>query len=85
MASPSALTLETGAIYKMLWPRPVGGQATLEDVHECKRAGVFLINTFYLASDSAWLSGSCEKVTEMACGQAYFTTTPYDLGTSILA
>jgi Ca-activated chloride channel homolog len=79
---PSALTLEDGRIYKNAFgldPRVVS--QTLEEVSQCKRAGV-MINTFMLASDYGLIQ-FVQKVTEMCRGKAYFTT-PYTLGQYLL-
>jgi Ca-activated chloride channel family protein len=79
---PSALTLEDGRIYKNAFgldPFVVG--QTLEEVNQCKRAGI-MINTFMLASDYS-LVHFVQKITEMCRGKAYFTT-PYNLGEYLL-
>ena len=79
---PSALTLEDGRIYKNAFGLdPLVVSQTLEEVSNCKRAGV-LINTFMLASDYG-LVQFVQKVTEMCRGKAYFTT-PYTLGQYLL-
>jgi Ca-activated chloride channel homolog len=79
---PSALTLEDGRIYKNAFGLdPLVVSQTLEEVCKCKRAGI-MINTFMLASDYG-LVQFVQKVTEMCCGKAYFTT-PYTLGQYLL-
>src|SRR5437764_4011536 len=79
---PSALTLEDGRIYKNAFGLdPLVITQTLEEVSECKRAGV-LINTFMLASDFG-LVQFVQKITEMCRGKAYFTT-PQTLGQYLL-
>jgi Ca-activated chloride channel family protein len=79
---PSAVTLPDGRIYKNAFGLdPMVVSQTLEEVANCKRAGV-LINTFMLASDRG-LVQFVQKVTEMCRGKAYFTT-PYTLGQYLL-
>ncbi|MCI0353376.1 MAG: VWA domain-containing protein, partial [Acidobacteriales bacterium] len=79
---PSALTLEDGRIYKNAFGLdPLVVSQTLEEVSECKRAGI-MINTFMLASDYG-LVQFVQKVTEMCRGKAYFTT-PFTLGQYLL-
>jgi hypothetical protein len=79
---PSALTLENGRIYENAFGLdPFVVSQTLEEVNKCKRAGI-LINTFMLASDY-FLVHFVQKITEMRCGKAYFTT-PYTLGQYLL-
>jgi len=79
---PSAITLPDGRIYKNAFGLdPMVVSQTLEEVANCKRAGV-LINTFMLASDRG-LVQFVQKVTEMCRGKAYFTT-PYTLGQYLL-
>ena len=79
---PSALTLEDGRIYKNAFGLdPLVVSQTLEEVSECKRAGM-MINTFMLASDYG-LVQFVQKVTQMCRGKAYFTT-PYTLGQYLL-
>ena len=71
---PSAVTLPEGRIYKNS-----GGfdslilQNTFREVAACRKAGL-LINTFMLARDPQ-LVKFVQKVTEIARGKAYFTTT----------
>jgi Ca-activated chloride channel family protein len=79
---PSALTLEDGRIYKNAFGLdPLVVSQTLEEVSKCKKAGI-LINTFMLASDYG-LVQFVQKVSQMCCGKAYFTT-PYNLGQYLL-
>jgi Ca-activated chloride channel homolog len=71
---PSALTLPDGRIYTNsggLDPRIL--QRTYREVVACRKAGI-LINTFMLARDP-YLIQFVEKVSEIARGKAYFTTT----------
>ena len=71
---PSAVTLPDGRIYKNS-----GGidslilQRTLREVAACRKSGI-LINTFMLARDPH-LVQFVQKVSEIARGKAYFTTT----------
>ena len=71
---PSAVTLPDGRIYKNS-----GGmdalilRRTFQEVAACRKAGI-LINTFMLARDS-YLVQFVQKVSEIARGKAYFTTT----------
>lgn len=79
---PSALTLEDGRIYKNAFGLdPLVVSQTLEEVARCRRSNI-LINTFMLASDFG-LMQFVQKVTEISCGKAYFTT-PYNLGEYLL-
>ncbi|MEX2582734.1 MAG: VWA domain-containing protein [Gemmatimonadota bacterium] len=71
---PSALTLEDGRVYK----NPMGLdrhvlRETFAEVAACRKAGI-LINTFMLARDPA-LIAFVNKVSQIARGKAYFTTT----------
>ena len=71
---PSALTLPNGMIYK----NPMGLDAgvlaeTLKEVADCRRAGI-MINTFMLARDRS-LVEFVKRVSEIARGKAYFTST----------
>ena len=71
---PSALTLPNGMIYK----NPMGLDAgvlaeTLKEVADCRRSGI-VINTFMLARDRA-LVEFVKRVSEIARGKAYFTST----------
>jgi Ca-activated chloride channel family protein len=71
---PSAMTLPDGRVYTNS-----GGldanilQKTFQEVAACRKAGV-LINTFMLARDP-YLVQFVKKVSEIARGKAYFTTT----------
>ena len=71
---PSAITLPDGLIYKNS-----GGmdqhilRQTFREVSACRRAGI-LINTFMLAQDP-YLVQFVQKVSEIARGKAYFTST----------
>ncbi len=71
---PSAVTLPDGRIYKNS-----GGldnvilKKTFQEVAACRKAGI-LINTFMLARDP-YLVQFVKKVSEIARGKAYFTTT----------
>jgi len=71
---PSALTLPNGMIYK----NPMGLDAgvlgeTLKEVADCRRSGI-VINTFMLARDRT-LVEFVKRVSEIARGKAYFTST----------
>lgn len=71
---PSAITLPDGRVYK----NPMGLDArilneTFGEVAACRKAGI-LINTFMLARDPA-LVGFVNKMSQIARGKAYFTTT----------
>jgi Ca-activated chloride channel family protein len=71
---PSALTMPNGQIYKNsmgLDPRVL--KETFGEVAACRKAGV-LINTFMLARDAA-LVAFVNRVSEIARGKAYFTST----------
>ena len=71
---PSALTLPDGRVYTNsagLDPRIL--QATFREVAACRKSGI-LINTFMLAQDP-YLVQFVRKVSEIARGKAYFTTT----------
>jgi Ca-activated chloride channel homolog len=71
---PSAVTMPDGKIYKNS-----GGmdgfilQKTFQEVAACRKSGI-LINTFMLARDP-YLVQFVQKVSEIARGKAYFTTT----------
>jgi len=71
---PSAVTLPDGRIYKNS-----GGmdqhilEQTFREVSACRRAGI-LVNTFILAQDP-YLIQFVQKVSEIARGKAYFTST----------
>jgi Ca-activated chloride channel homolog len=71
---PSAITLPDGRVYTNsggLDPRIL--QATYREVAACRKSGI-LINTFMLARDP-YLVEFVRKVSEIARGKAYFTTT----------
>jgi len=71
---PSAMTLPDGRVYTnsgALDPHIL--QRTFQEVAACRKAGI-LINTFMLARDP-YLVQFVEKVSEIARGKAYFTTT----------
>ncbi len=71
---PSALTLPDGRIYKNSFGLDAGVIAeTLKEVARCRQSGV-VINTFMLARDRA-LVEFVKRVSEIARGKAYFTTT----------
>jgi Ca-activated chloride channel homolog len=71
---PSAITLPDGRVYKnpMGLDRTVLEQ-TFQEVAACRKAGI-LINTFMLARDP-YLISFVNRVSEIARGKAYFTTT----------
>src|SRR5690606_1138865 len=71
---PSALTMPDGRVYK----NPMGLdpyilRETLREVAACRKSGI-VINTFMLARDPH-LIGFVNKMSEIARGKAYFTTT----------
>ncbi|HLL48420.1 MAG TPA: hypothetical protein VK399_17090, partial [Longimicrobiaceae bacterium] len=71
---PSAVTLPDGRVYKNsmgLDQRVL--RETFQEVAACRKAGI-LINTFMLARDPH-LVAFVNRVTEIARGKAYFTTT----------
>jgi Ca-activated chloride channel homolog len=71
---PSAVSLPDGRIYKNamgLDPRVL--RETFQEVAACRKAGI-LINTFMLANDPA-LVAFVSRVSEIARGKAYFTST----------
>lgn len=71
---PSAITLPSGRVYKNpigLDPRVL--RETFREVHACRKAGI-PINTFMLARDPA-LVEFVARVSELARGRAYFTST----------
>jgi Ca-activated chloride channel homolog len=71
---PSALTLPDGRIYKNSFGLDAGVIAeTLKEVARCRQSGI-VINTFMLARDRA-LVEFVKRVSEIARGKAYFTTT----------
>ncbi len=79
---PSAVTLPDGQVYLNS-----GGldqfilKETFQQVAACRKAGI-LINTFMLARDP-YLVQFVQKVSEIAQGKAYFTST-LTLGQSIM-
>ena len=71
---PSAITLSDGRVYKNsmgLDARVI--KETFHEVGACRKSGI-LINTFMLARDP-YLVQFVNKVTEVARGKAYFTST----------
>jgi Ca-activated chloride channel homolog len=71
---PSAITMPNGQVYKNsmgLDERVL--RETLYEVAACRKAGI-LINTFMLARDP-YLVAFVNRVSEIARGKAYFTTT----------
>ncbi|HET7275411.1 MAG TPA: VWA domain-containing protein [Longimicrobiaceae bacterium] len=71
---PSAITLPDGRVYKNpmgLDPRILS--ETFSEVAACRKSGI-LINTFMLARDPA-LIGFVNRVSQIARGKAYFTST----------
>jgi Ca-activated chloride channel family protein len=71
---PSAMTLPDGKIYKNPGGLdPAILRRSFREVTACRKAGI-LINTFMLAQDP-YLVHFVEKVSEIARGKAYFTTT----------
>jgi len=71
---PSAMTMPDGRIYKNPFGLdPMILEETFREVATCRKAGI-LINTFMLADDP-YLVNFVRKVTEIARGKAYFTTT----------
>lgn len=71
---PSAITMPSGRIYKNSagLDRQIL-KATYREVSACRKAGI-LINTFMLAQDP-YLVRFVRKVSEIARGKAYFTST----------
>jgi Ca-activated chloride channel family protein len=71
---PSAMTLPSGEVYKNS-----GGldshilRETFREVSACRKSGI-IINTFMLARDP-YLVQFVRKVSEIARGKAYFTST----------
>jgi Ca-activated chloride channel homolog len=79
---PSAITLPDGRVYKNpAGLDPVVLRETLAEVAACRRSGI-VINTFMLARDPA-LVRFVAKVSELARGRAYFTST-LTLGQSVM-
>jgi Ca-activated chloride channel family protein len=71
---PSAMTLDDGRIYKNSFGLdPAILEETFREVQICRKSDI-LINTFMLASDPH-LVDFVKKVTEIARGKAYFTST----------
>jgi Ca-activated chloride channel family protein len=71
---PSAVTMPDGQVYTNsggLDPHIL--KRTFQEVAACRRSGI-LINTFMLARDPA-LVQFVQKVSEIARGKAYFTST----------
>jgi Ca-activated chloride channel homolog len=71
---PSAITLPGGEVYKNpmgLDPRVLS--ETFDEVAACRKAGI-IINTFMLARDPALVT-FVNRVSEIARGKAYFTST----------
>jgi len=71
---PSAMTLPDGRVYTnsgALDPSIL--KRTFQEVTACRKAGI-LINTFMLASDP-YLVQFVQKVSQIARGKAYFTST----------
>ena len=71
---PSAITLPDGRVFTNsggLDPRIL--DRTFKEVGACRKAGI-LVNTFMLANDP-YLVQFVQKVSEIARGKAYFTTT----------
>jgi Ca-activated chloride channel homolog len=79
---PSAVTMPDGRVYKNpAGLDPVVLRQTFREVAACRRSGI-VINTFMLARDAA-LVRFVAKVSEMARGRAYFTST-MTLGQSVM-
>jgi Ca-activated chloride channel family protein len=79
---PSAVTLPSGEVYLNSGGLdPFILQETFQQVSACRKAGI-LINTFMLARDP-YLVQFVQKVSEIARGKAYFTST-MTLGQSIM-
>jgi Ca-activated chloride channel homolog len=71
---PSAITLTDGQVYKNSGGLdPLILKRTFQEVAACRKAGT-LINTFMLARDPS-LVQFVQKVSEIARGKAYFTST----------
>jgi Ca-activated chloride channel homolog len=71
---PSAITLPGGRVYKnSMGLDPTVLAATFREVGACRKAGI-AINTFMLAHDP-YLVGFVNRVSEIARGRAYFTST----------
>ena len=71
---PSAVTLPDGRVYKnSMGLDSMVLRETFQEVGACRKSGI-LINTFMLARDP-YLVAFVNKVTEIARGKAYFTST----------
>lgn len=71
---PSAMTLPDGRVYTNSGGLdPMILKRTYQEVSACRKAGI-LINTFMLANDP-YLVQFVQKVSEIARGKAYFTST----------
>ena len=71
---PSAMTLPDGRVYTNSGALdPLILKRTFQEVAACRRSGI-LINTFMLAKDP-YLVQFVQKVSEIARGKAYFTST----------
>jgi Ca-activated chloride channel family protein len=71
---PSAITLPDGRVYTNSGGLdPMILKRTFQEVSACRKAGI-LINTFMLANDP-YLIQFVQKVSEIARGKAYFTST----------
>jgi Ca-activated chloride channel family protein len=71
---PSAITLPDGRVYTNSGGLdPMILKRTFQEVAACRKAGI-LINTFMLANDP-YLIQFVQKVSEIARGKAYFTST----------
>jgi len=71
---PSAMTLPDGRVYTNSGGLdPVILKRTFQEVSACRKSGI-LINTFMLADDP-YLVQFVQKVSEIARGKAYFTST----------
>jgi Ca-activated chloride channel family protein len=70
---PSAVTLPDGSIYRNpMGLDPMILEETFREVATCRRSGI-PIHTFMLAEDP-YLVGFVRKVSEIARGKAYFTS-----------
>ncbi|MGD8601380.1 MAG: hypothetical protein PVF19_08545, partial [Gemmatimonadota bacterium] len=70
---PSAMTLPDGRVYTNSGALdPMILKRTFQEVAACRKAGI-LINTFMLAQDP-YLVQFVQKVSEIARGKAYFTS-----------
>ena len=71
---PSAMTLPDGRVYTNSGGLdPMILKRTFDEVAACRKGGI-LINTFMLAQDP-YLVQFVQKVSEIARGKAYFTST----------